>query len=213
MQSRAKKIQSAVNPSLQMEILPGHFATRNSHVNYYLNMTEIKSKHSMAREAGRFFASMMASSTPVETIVCLDGTEVVAAYLAEALTKAENGNAMAGSNIDIVTPEFNHSGQFIFRDNVQSMIWNRQVLLLAASTTTGTTIEQAIQCIHYYHGIISSLAAIFSAVERIQNYTVHAIFGANELPDYEVYTSDNCPECKAGAKIDALVNSYGYSRL
>lgn len=213
MQSRAKIIQSSVKPSLQMEILPGHFATRHSHVNYYLNITQIKSRHVMARDAARYFAELLASSTPVETIVCLDGTEIIAAYLAETLTDAGNGGVMSGSIIDIITPEVNHSGQFIFRDNVQSMVWNKQVLLLAASTTTGTTISQAIQCIHYYHGIISGLAAIFSAVDNIDDYTVHAIFGHEELPDYTTSSVDTCPECKAGAKIDALVNSFGYSKL
>lgn len=213
MQSRARMIQSSVKPSLQMEILPGHFATRNSHVNYYLNITQIKSNHVMARDAARYFSELQASSTPVETIVCLDGTEVIAAFLAEALTDPASGGAMSGSAIDIITPELNHSGQLIFRDNVQGMVWNKQVLLLAASTTTGTTISQAIQCIHYYHGIISSLAAIFSAVDEIDGCTVHAIFGHEELPDYSTYSVDNCPDCKVGAKIDALVNSFGYSRL
>ena len=35
----------------------------------------------------------------------------------------------------------------------------------------------------------------------------------NDLPDYESYDSHACPWCKAGQKIDALVNSFGYSSL
>ena len=32
-------------------------------------------------------------------------------------------------------------------------------------------------------------------------------------PDYESYDYHECPYCKAGKKVDALVNSFGYSSL
>ena len=40
-----------------------------------------------------------------------------------------------------------------------------------------------------------------------------SIFDPNDLPDYQTYDSHECPFCKAGQRIDALVNSYGYSKL
>lgn len=213
METRLQSIQSGNYPSLRLEILPGHFATKHSHVNYYLNMTEIKCRNTMAADAGRAFAELLKSSTPVETIVCLDGTEIIAAYLAEALCQIGSDNVMSGGSIDIITPETNHSGQFIFRDNVQKKVWNKQVLLLVASATTGATMSQAIQCVHYYHGRISGISAIFSAVESIGEQTVHALFSKSDIPDYETYLPVDCPICKAGGRIEALVNSFGYSRL
>ena len=35
----------------------------------------------------------------------------------------------------------------------------------------------------------------------------------NDLPDYQSYDYHDCPYCKAGRKVDALVNSFGYSSL
>ena len=35
----------------------------------------------------------------------------------------------------------------------------------------------------------------------------------NDLPGYASYDYRYCPYCKEGKKIDALVNSYGYSQL
>ena len=42
---------------------------------------------------------------------------------------------------------------------------------------------------------------------------VHSVFDTNDLPDYESYDFRDCPFCKAGRRIDALVNSFGYSSL
>ena len=44
-------------------------------------------------------------------------------------------------------------------------------------------------------------------------YPVASIFNTHDLPDYETYDSHSCPWCKQGKKIDALVNSFGYSSL
>ena len=52
----------------------------------------------------------------------------------------------------------------MFRDNKQRMIENQQVLILAASVTTGKTISKAIESILYYGGTVCGVSAIFSAV-------------------------------------------------
>ena len=41
----------------------------------------------------------------------------------------------------------------------------------------------------------------------------YAIFDPSSLPDYASFDSRDCPMCKAGQPIDALVNSFGYSAL
>ena len=39
------------------------------------------------------------------------------------------------------------------------------------------------------------------------------MYMGDDIPDYESYDYKECPYCKAGQKIDALVNSFGYSAL
>jgi len=39
------------------------------------------------------------------------------------------------------------------------------------------------------------------------------VFNPNDLPGYASYPFHECPMCKAGQKIDALVNSFGFSKI
>ena len=54
---------------------------------------------------------------------------------------------------------------------------------------------------------------IFASVKECAGYPVASIFDTHDLPDYETYDSHSCPWCRQGKKIDALVNSFGYSSL
>lgn len=167
----------------------------------------------MALAAAKSMATEYVATTIVDTIVCMDGTEVIGAYLANALT--ENGIVSMNQHqtIYIMTPEVHSSGQLIFRDNLQPMIKNKNILLLLASATTGKTIKQSIECIEYYGGTISGISAIFSATDTVAGHDVHSLFSKKDIDDYESYSVGECPMCKAGKKIEAIVNSYGYSML
>ena len=50
-------------------------------------------------------------------------------------------------------------------------------------------------------------------LKEFAGYPVASIFDTHDLPDYETYDSHSCPWCRQGKKIDALVNSFGYSSL
>lgn len=212
METRSREIKSRKQPMISMHATPGHFVTRNSHINYYIELTDIKSHHGMARLAARDLASNY-SQVPVDTIVCLEGTEVLAAFLADVLGDQNNRSINAGAQISIVTPETNISGQLMFRDNIQRMIWDRNTILLVASATTGTSVTQAMECITYYNGRINGIAAIFSAVASIGDIPVYSVFNVDDVPGYATYAPADCPDCRAKRKIDALVNSFGYSKL
>ena len=93
------------------------------------------------------------------------------------------------------------------------MISGKHVLVLAASVTTGYTAQAAIEAVKYYGGEVVGLAAIFATVQECEGYPIASIFDPNDLPDYQSYDSHSCPWCKQGKKIDALVNSFGYSSL
>ena len=82
-----------------------------------------------------------------------------------------------------------------------------------ASVTTGFTARKAIEAIGYYGGTVAGIAAIYRAVDEIAGLPVHSIYSINDLPDYESYDYRDCPYCKKGRKIDALVNSFGFSAL
>ena len=103
--------------------------------------------------------------------------------------------------------------QIIFRENVTPMIRGKHVLILMASVTTGFTAKRSIEAVGYYGGIPVGIAAIYRAVDEVEGHVVRSVYSVNDLPDYESYDYRACPFCKQGAKIDALVNSFGYSAL
>lgn len=209
MEDRMRKIESRNNSKISIGIIPGHYATNHSHVNYYVAMTSIKTNLKMAKEAAKELAATY-SSTNIETIICLEGTEILGAFFAEYLSQAGVNN---GSDLNIVTPELNAVNQMIFRDNTQKKIWGKPVLLLISSASTGKSINRAIDCLQYYNGKLVGIGAIFSAIKESNGIPVHSLFTDEDLPNYENYSANNCPMCKAGQKVDALINSFGYSKL
>ena len=101
----------------------------------------------------------------------------------------------------------------IIRDNIQSMIQGKHVIVLMASVTTGITIRKSMECISYYGGMLVGISAIFSAVDEVEGQPVNAVFHKDDIPDYQSCAMHDCPLCKEGRRIDALVNSFGYSKL
>lgn len=213
MEANMQKIFQRGNKKTCLKIIPGHFATNHSHINYYIDMTTIKIRQNEAKEVAHTIASRYSYSNVIDTIICMDGCEVIGAYLADELKNAGIMSLNTHETIYVITPEFNMDGQIIFRDNIQLAVRNKHILLLLASATTGKTIAQSLDCIRYYGGQIAGISAIFSAVDEIEGYPVYSIFHQQDLPSYQTYKPVDCPLCKAGQKIDAIVNSYGYSVL
>lgn len=213
METNMFKIYAREDDRIQLKIYPGHFVTPQSHITHYLDMTTMKSRASEAQHIAQTLARNYASSTPIDTIICMDGLEVVGAYLAEELTRAGVLSMNAHQTIYITSPEYNAMGQMIFRDNIQPMIKGKNILLLIGSVTTGETLKRAIESLIYYGGKIQGISAIFSAVNKIAQMHIHSIFQQKDIPNYETYKSSECPLCKKRQKINAMVNSFGYSKL
>ena len=74
------RITSRVNKRLYADAIPGHFATNHSHINYYIDMSEIKHSMAMSREAARSIAYQF-SSTSIDTLLCMEGTEYILSLL------------------------------------------------------------------------------------------------------------------------------------
>lgn len=150
MDARLEDLRSVKNPKARIKIMKGHFATSNSHLNTYIDMSTVKTRHNNAREAMRELANEYINNTYVNTIVCLDETEVIGTFMAEHLSNSTPMSLSAENNISVMTPEYNMLGQIMFRDNKRCMVKDQQVLVLAASVTTGKTIKRAINSILYY---------------------------------------------------------------
>ena len=199
--------------NLFLRVSRGHFATSHSHINYFIDVTTQKTRLSEATAVAKELVSYYKLSTIVDTILCLDGTEVIGTCLAEELTKADFANLNAHQTIYIVTPEHTTGSQLFFRDNIVPMITGKNVLILAASVTTGYTAAAAVEAISYYQGTVAGISALFATTDECAGHKVHSVFDPADLEEYASYPSHECPWCKEGKKIDALVNSFGYSKL
>ena len=197
--------------NVPLRIARGHFATNHSHINYYIDVTLQKTRLSEAKDVARYLVKNFKHSTLVDTILCLDGTAVIGTCLAEELTASGFRSINTHKSIYVLEPEYNANSQMIFRDNVKPMITGKHVLVLMASVTTGFTAKRSIEAIGYYGGMVAGVAAIYRAVDEVEGHPVRSVYSVQDLPDYESYDYRECPYCKAGRKIDALVNSYGYS--
>ena len=199
--------------NVPLRLARGHFATNHSHINYYIDITYNKTRLSEAKASAYQLVSHFVNDTPVDTILCLDGTAVLGTCVAEELTKTGFCTINQHQTIYVLEPEYNANSQIIFRDNIKPMITGKHVLVLMASVTTGFTANRSIEAIKYYGGHVAGVASIYRAVDEVAGYPVRSIYSVADLPDYESFDYRECPYCKAGRKIDALVNSFGYSEL
>ena len=198
---------------LFLRVAMGHFATSNCHSNYYIDVVAQKTRLSEAKAVAEAIRSHYYMDTVVDTILCLDGTEVIGACLADCLSKADFLNMNAHKSIYIVTPETTNSSQLLFRDNIAPMITGKHIMILAVSVASGKTVEAAMDAVRYYGGTVSGISSIFSTAKECGGMPVHSIFDPNDLDNYQCYPAHDCPLCKAGVKLDALVNSHGFSKL
>ena len=226
------KIKAKVNSDIELNVMPGHFSSDRFHVNYYIDMSSLKMRVTEAKKVAaamaqqyikkvnidskymtEFVSSSLANTAnvkPIDTIICMDGCEVIGAYLAEELTKAGLPNNTSHNSLYVVTPEFDNRGQMVVRRNIKDMIKGRNVLVVLASAMSGRTITKAIGTILAYGGKVTGLSVIFGNVEEVDGYPVYSVFTQEDLPNFKLSQPDDCQDCKDGKKLDGVVNSYGY---
>jgi orotate phosphoribosyltransferase len=178
-----------------------------------MDITAMKSRCNEAKGVAKLLSQRYEASMPVDSIVCLDGMQVVGTYLAEELTKVGILSYNAHKTLYVLSPEYSTAGQIIFRDNMQMAIKNKYILILMGSVTTGRTLETALECIRYYQGRISGACAVFSAVKEVDGVELHAVFHPDDIQGFNSYKPGHCPLCASDVKLDAIVNSFGYSAL
>lgn len=204
---------STGNPQLKLEIYKGHYATAHGHSNYYIDIANNKANLAQAKAVAKALAAKYKHHTMIDTILCLDGMEVIATCLANELTAMGYVNINSGRDIFILTPEHNAGSQLFFRDNTAPMIHDKFVLIIAASVATGFTVKSAVESINYYGGKPVGIASIFATVREIDSLEVNSVFNPHDLPGYKTTLAHDCHMCKRGEKINALVNSFGCSQL
>lgn len=207
------QIKTKEHPNVVLKAIPGHFATPNSHVNFFLDMTTLKTSLTEASAVARELSVLIDTGTIIDTIVCIDGCEIIGAFLAEELVKAGAYQERKQDTIHILTPECVGAGQFMFRENYQSMIKGKNVLLLLASATTGQTIVKATQSLSCYGANISGISAVFSAARSMMGIPIKSLFTIADIPGYKAYDPEGCELCREGKAVDAFANAFGYSRI
>lgn len=212
MERRTQELVSAKNKSIKIGIIPGHFATNHSHINYYVDLNSIKRSFKMAKETAKELAAEYIN-THIDTIICMEGTSMLGALLAEQLCESSQHSINNGNDIYLINPEMNSNNQIIFRDDSQGKIWNKRILLLISSASTGRTIDRCVECLKYYNGILVGVSAVFSAIKELDGIKVNSVFTTDDIPDYKSCAIGECQACKEKQKVDALVNAHGYSKL
>lgn len=213
METRMFKIYSPANSKVAMKVIPGHFVTSHSHINYYMDMTTLRARQNEAEAAAKLLSRKYENNTVVDTIICLNGCEVIGAYLAQNLTKSGIMCMNLHGTIYVTSPEQDINGQMIFRDNTKFMIEGKNVLILSTSITTGVTVDKAMDSVEYYGGKVKGIASIFSFINEARGVEVTSIFDAKDMEGYTSYDAKDCPMCRARQKIDAIVNGFGYSKF
>ena len=213
MEEKAYNISLDKNPLISIKVIPGHFTTSNAHVNYYLDVSGLKSSAIVARNVARELAIPYLAQTHVDTIVCMERTEVLGAYLAEELLKEGISVMNSGSDINVVYPLNSTSGKYIFKDNLLDCISGRDIILLETSISSGKTVNSAVECLMYYGGKLAGISSLFVASGVNSIMEINALFTSEDIPGYKTYNPGDCAMCKAGQKLDALIGSEGYTIL
>ncbi len=152
--------------SLFLRVAKGHFATSHSHINYYIDVTTQKVPPLGGKSRGKGTGQRLSAQHHRGYRALLDGTQVIGTCLANELTKDGFTNMNAHKTIYIVTPEYTSGSQIILRDNLAPMVKGKHVLILAASITTGYTVQAAVEAVNYYGGTVAGLSAIFATTHE-----------------------------------------------
>ena len=206
-------VSSKNNPNVSVQVAAGHFATSSAHRSHFIDIFDLKSSSTVAKEAARELAAPYLANTLVDVIVYMDGTEILAAYLAHELLQAGYGVINEGSEIYMITPMIRADGHFVFHQSVQEKIRNKNVVLLVASMSTGATANNVLECLSYYGCKLAGISAVFSAVPDVNGRSIHSLFTIEDIPDYRFCIPSECEMCREGRKLDAVFNSEGYTEL
>ena len=172
----------------------------------------MKVRHCDAAEVAKEMAKEYQYSTPVDTIVCMDGCEIIGSCLAEELTRNGIMSLNRHNSMYIITPELDKNGQMIFRDNLQPMVQGKKhpafcwplppparpsPEALTASSITAVSFREYRLFSVQQEKSTDRPCTVFS-LQRIFRNIRHSVPANVHIAEQE-------------EKIDAIVNGFGYS--
>ena len=211
MESKAFHVSLAKNPVISIKVIPGHFTNNSIHISHYIDVSRMKSNAMIARDVAQEMAMPYLSSTIVNTIVCMERTVVIGAYLAQELLQYGASVVNSGGDIHVVAPLSNINGNLVFQESSIGWISNQNIILLVASISSGRTVDSALECLAYYGGRVVGISTLFVASPNTRK--VNALFTADDIPEYRMFIPGECELCKAGQKLDAIISSEGYNKI
>ncbi|MCL2406333.1 MAG: hypothetical protein FWC95_00235 [Defluviitaleaceae bacterium] len=213
MLENAEFISLEKNPLISIRVTRGHFTTNMSHYNHYLDMGQLKFNALIAKDVAREFAIPYVNTTLIDTIFCMERTEVIGAFLAQELMTDGICVVNSEQRIYVLTPVTGADNKLLLPDNRVDKLSGKNVLLLMASITSGVMVETALDCINYYGGNLVGVSTILMTKPRENLDNVNALFTPDNFEGFASYRADDCEMCRRGEKLDGLIYSEGYRRL
>lgn len=214
MENKAFTVSLTKNPVIEINVIPGHFTTKHYHVTHYLDLNNLKNNASVASDVAIEMALPYLSSKLVDTIICMEGTEIIGAYMARELLQEGTSVINSGKDIHVLTPTVNINRKFVFQSNTQKLILNKNVVLLVSLMARGVTVNSVLECLSYYGGRVVGISTLFNTLPEehehgtrgiFNNIDVHSLFTNKDIPSYEISSPGECSKCKEGQGLDAIV--------
>lgn len=213
MRHHSFSVSLAKNPAIKINVTQGHFSTSHAHMTHYLDLNNLKTNALIAKEVAEELAQPYLAGALVDTIVCMEGTEVIGAYMAEVLL--ENGTLINNEEeaIHVVIPLRNTERKLMFPADLQKLISHRNIILLISSVSTGITLNSALDCLSYYGAQLVGISALFNANEASNGQKIFAMFTKNDILGYELFRPGDCSMCQEGQKLDGIIIHDGCSTM
>ena len=61
--------------------------------------------------------------------------------------------------------------------------------------------------------IYSALIVSLKSIDEVNGVKIDKLFDDDDVVNYQTYPVKECPFCKKGLPIEAMVNGFGYSKL
>ena len=201
LEARMFKAYAKGDDKIQLKIIPGHFVTSQSHITHYLDMTTMKTRCAEASRIAKLLSARYETTTPVDTIICMDGLEVIGAFLAEELAKAGVLSMNAHKTIYIVTPEFNPKR--FFSGSLMLIAIDNDGNIKEARLMQGVTVFAKFRTLKKLEGKnIAVLAADYQELKRMNKLTRQCLLNA-----YKTFVDFKTQKLSASA-YDTSVNVF-----
>lgn len=213
MSSKSFSVSLPRNSAVSINVIPGHFTTNYFHLSHYLDLDNLKTNSSLAKKVAKELSYPYIATTLIDTIVCMEGTELIGAYLAEELTQRGTTAMNQGRDVFVVKPMNNVNRQLTFQSNLQNLITGKRILLLVTSVSSGNTLKSAKEVLDYYGANLIGVSSLFNAMPENSGQDVNTLFTQEDVPNYHMYKASDCELCKAGRKLDAIIIQGGYTKF